>query len=171
MKFTRVLNLSILSLAFAFSVACGSKKQANDQAGNGDVSADSNIGAKDMQFDAQGSDSGNIKGLQTVHFSYDDASISSEARKTLASNAEWIKNNSSATVQVEGHTDERGSVEYNLALGERRAKAVKNYLQSLGISANRLTIISYGKEKPLDTSNTEAGMAKNRRANFVPLPK
>jgi peptidoglycan-associated lipoprotein len=161
----------LITATLGLSLACSSKKKADDGSKNGDVSADSSIGAKDMKFDPMGSDSGNIKGLSTIRFGYDDATISSEARKILANNAEWIKSNTDATVQVEGHCDERGSVEYNLALGERRAKAVKNYLVNLGIPSGRLTIISYGKEKPIDTSNTEAGMAKNRRANFVPLPK
>lgn len=157
--------------ALIFAVACASKKKSDDDNKTGDVSADTNIGAKDMKFDPMGSDSGNIKGLNTIRFGYDDAAISSEARKVLASNAEWIKQNPDTTIQIEGHCDERGSVEYNLALGERRAKAVKSYLSTLGINGKRMTVISYGKEKPIDTTNTEAGMAKNRRANFVPLPK
>jgi len=161
---------ALIVLTLGFSIACSSKKKVDDvQAG--DVAADSNVSSRDIKFDPRGSDSGSIKGLNTIRFGYDDASISSEARRILASNAEWIKANTDATIQVEGHCDERGSVEYNLALGERRAKAVKNYLIGLGIDGQRLTIISYGKEKPLDTTNTEAGMAKNRRANFVPLAR
>jgi peptidoglycan-associated lipoprotein len=175
MKFTLInqrLASALIVGAVIFSVACSNKKKEDDNAiKTGDTAADTSIGAKDMKFDPVGSDSGNIKGLNTIHFAYDDASIASDARKTLAANAEWIKNNPDTTVQIEGHTDERGSVEYNLALGERRAKAVKTYLAKLGIDGKRLTTISYGKEKPLDSSNTEAGMAKNRRANFVPLPK
>ena len=167
----RIWIRSLLALSLTFAVACASKKKTDDGVAAGDVSADGSIGGKDIQFDPMGSDSGNIKGLRTIRFGYDDAHISAEARKTLASNAEWIKANPATTVQIEGHCDERGSVEYNLALGERRAKAVKQYLASLGVDGKRMTIISYGKEKPIDTTNTEAGMAKNRRANFVPLPK
>jgi peptidoglycan-associated lipoprotein len=95
--------------------------------------------------------------------------LSSETRKDLAENAEWIKANPKVTVQIEGHCDSRGSVEYNLALGERRAKAVKNYLVSLGLNSKRMTIISYGEEKPVATGDSEEAYAKNRRANFVPL--
>jgi peptidoglycan-associated lipoprotein len=87
----------------------------------------------------------------------------------LSNNAEWIRTNANVTVQIEGHSDSRGSVEYNLALGERRAKSVKSYLTSLGIDSKRLTIISYGEEKPLALGDAEADYAKNRRANFVPL--
>lgn len=116
-----------------------------------------------------GSDSGNIAGLQTVNFDYDSATLSTETRKILADNAEWIRTNSAVTVQIEGHCDARGSVEYNLALGERRAKAVKSYLVSLGVDSKRMTIISYGEEKPLMTGDSESDYARNRRANFVPL--
>ena len=79
------------------------------------------------------------------------------------------RNNRYATIQIEGHCDSRGSVEYNLALGERRAKAVKAYMGSLGIDSKRMTIISYGEEKPIATGDSEDAYAKNRRANFVPL--
>ena len=130
------------------------------------------MASKDLNFDPAGSDSGNIAGLSTVHFALDKSTLSSEARKQLAQNADWIKNNSNAgVIQIEGHCDSRGSVEYNLALGERRAKAVKNYLVNLGIASDRLSILSYGKEKMLDYGDTEAAHTKNRRANFVPMPK
>lgn len=162
---------ALVVLALGLTIACSSKKKEEEGVQTGDVAADSNVGSRNIKFDPRGSDSGSIKGLNTIRFSYDDASITSEARRILSSNAEWIKANSDATVQIEGHCDERGSVEYNLALGERRANAVKKYLVGLGIDGSRLTVISYGKEKPLDTSNTEAGMAKNRRANFVPLAR
>lgn len=130
---------------------------------------DANIGSQDMSFDATGSDSGKISGLQSVHFDYDSSTLTQETRKQLSDNAEWIKKNTKTTVQIEGHCDSRGSVEYNLALGERRAKAVKNYLVSLGVDAKRMTIISYGEEKPIATGDSEEAYAKNRRANFVPL--
>ena len=93
------------------------------------------------------------------------------ARSLAAKNAAWMKANPDVTVQIEGHCDARGSTEYNLALGERRARAVKAYLVSIGVIASHLTIISYGKEKPLVAGTTEAAYAANRRANFVPLGK
>lgn len=122
-----------------------------------------------MNFDAQGSDSNKIAGLSTIYFDYDKSSLSAASREALKGNAEWIKKNSKVTVQIEGHTDSRGSIEYNLALGERRANAVKSYLQSLGVSAGRIKTISYGKERPLVTGESEEAWSKNRRANFVPV--
>ncbi len=152
------------------SVGCGSKKKAEDSVAAGDVSADGSIGARDMSFDGLGSDSGKIQGLSTINFDYDQAALSSQSRKTLAENADWIRQNAGVTVQIEGHCDSRGSVEYNLALGERRATSVKNYLVSLGVDPKRLTIISFGKEKPISNAESEEAYAQNRRANFVPLP-
>jgi peptidoglycan-associated lipoprotein len=122
-----------------------------------------------MNFDAQGSDSNRIEGLSTVFFDYDKSSLSSVSRDALKGNATWMKSNSNVTVQIEGHTDSRGSIEYNLALGERRANAVKSYLKSLGISESRLKTISYGKERPLVPGESEEAWSKNRRANFVPV--
>ena len=155
-----------LVLAMALS-ACASKKPKTDESAG--AAADSSIATKDMAFDAAGSDSGAISGLHSIHFDYDQSTLSSEARRLLGDNAEWIKQHSDVTVQIEGHCDARGSVEYNLALGERRAKSVKNYLVSLGVDGKRMTVISYGKEKPLVSGDNEEAYAKNRRANFVPL--
>lgn len=165
------LNALVLILAVSvFAVSCSSKKKAGDDIGGVEGQAlDSSISSQGLNYDQQGSDSGNISGLNSINFDYDSATLSADARKTLASNAEWIRANTAATVQIEGHCDSRGSVEYNLALGERRAKAVKSYLQSLGVDSKRMTIISYGEEKPLALGDTDSDYAKNRRANFVPL--
>ncbi len=122
-------------------------------------------------FNPSGSDSNGIDGLHTINFEFDRAAITSNARELLNKNADWIKKNNGSVVQIEGHCDEKGSVEYNFALGERRAKVTKDYLVNLGIDGNRLKIISYGKEKPLDRGDSEASYTKNRRANFVPLPQ
>jgi peptidoglycan-associated lipoprotein len=167
-------SLPLIATAFLLTAACASKKTNPDadkaQAGTEETGKmDPNVKTKDIAYDQKGSDGGGISGLVSVHFDYDSSTLSSETRKQLAENAEWIKNNPGPTVQIEGHCDSRGSVEYNLALGERRAKSVKNFLVSLGIDSKRLTIISYGEEKPLDTADTEQAYAKNRRANFVPL--
>lgn len=105
--------------------------------------------------------------LERIHFGFDRFDLSAEAQAILANNATWIKANPAAKVQIEGHCDERGSDEYNLALGERRALAAKNYLVSLGVPADRLSVISYGEERPLDPARTEAAYALNRRAEFV----
>lgn len=124
-----------------------------------------------MNFDPEGSDSGKIPGLNTVNFDYDQSNLTNKARTLLKENANWIKDNTDVVVQIEGHCDVRGSVEYNLALGERRAKSVKNYMVSLGVDPKRLTIISYGEEKTIDNGSSDEAHSRNRRANFVPLPK
>ncbi len=168
----RKLTVAMVGVLLVASCATKSKKGSDsDAAAGGAGGADEApvIAEKEMNFDPQGSDSGRISGLGTVYFEYDQARLTDTARKQLASNAEWIKGNPGATIQIEGHTDERGSVEYNLSLGERRARAVKAYLATLGIENNRLTIISYGEEKPLQSGESEAAWSKNRRANFVPL--
>lgn len=160
------LMRGLLGLALALTVSCA-KKVKEDQAGAGGDAA--GISSEAMSFNAAGSDSGAIAGLNTVNFAYDSSALDSNARALLKENAGWIKENSRITIQIEGHCDSRGSVEYNLALGERRAQAVKDYLASLGVDSKRMTVISYGKEKPLEIGDTEAVHAKNRRANFVPL--
>ncbi len=106
--------------------------------------------------------------LMKVYFDYNSYVLSSAAREILNKDADYLmKKNASVKVQVEGHCDERGSDEYNLALGEKRAKAVIEYLVTLGVPASRLSYISYGKEKPSDPGHDEAAWAKNRRADFV----
>ena len=102
-----------------------------------------------------------------AYFDYDDASLRADAKTALENNARYLERNSGSKAIVEGHCDERGSVEYNLALGERRAKAAKEFLVSYGIAASRLTTITYGKERPVDSGHDESAWAKNRRAHFV----
>lgn len=104
---------------------------------------------------------------ETIFFAYDDYTLTSESQGRLGKIAESLKGNGSAVVQIEGHCDERGSIEYNLALGERRAQSVKNYLTQLGVDGGRLSTISYGEEKPVAKGHNEAAWSKNRRAEFV----
>lgn len=104
---------------------------------------------------------------QNILFDYDRAELSDQAKGLLRDKAAWLQANPSNTVMIEGHCDERGTTVYNLALGERRANAVKNYLVDLGVSARRLETISYGEEKPLDPASTEAAHRINRRAQFI----
>lgn len=105
--------------------------------------------------------------LADIHFEYDRAVLTDEARGILEKHALWLQSHREAKITVEGHCDERGTTEYNLALGEQRARAAMEYLTSLGVAASRLRTVSYGKERPLDRSGTEAGFAKNRRAHFA----
>ena len=104
--------------------------------------------------------------LRAVYFGFDKAIISAEAAEILTANSAWLKDNDDMLLLVEGHADERGTTEYNLVLGERRAKAVAEYLASLGIAKDRISTISYGKERPVCSENTEACYTQNRRAVF-----
>jgi len=110
------------------------------------------------------------QGLEKVYFNFDSAALSEQARNTLVKDADLIKKIGKAKIRVEGNCDERGSDDYNLALGEKRAKEAVQYLANLGIPAERLTIISYGKEKPVAPGHDETSWAKNRRDELVVLP-
>ncbi|MBV8169476.1 MAG: peptidoglycan-associated lipoprotein Pal [Alphaproteobacteria bacterium] len=103
-----------------------------------------------------------------VFFAYDKADLSADARRTLERQAAWLRQWTNQRLTVEGHCDERGTREYNLALGERRANAVKDYLVALGVPASRLSTISYGKERPVVLGSNEAAWAQNRRGVSVP---
>jgi peptidoglycan-associated lipoprotein len=107
--------------------------------------------------------------MRDVHFGYDEYSIDGMARDTLAANASWLRDNARARVELEGHCDDRGTLEYNLGLGARRAKVVKDYLLTNGVAADRIATISYGEELPLCHDETEACWARNRRVHFVVL--
>ena len=108
-----------------------------------------------------------LKEVQDAYFDLDKADIRSDARAALAKSADFLRNYPQVKVVVEGHCDERGSTEYNLALGDRRAAAVKQYLVSLGIGADRVSTVSYGKEKPLCMESNESCWQQNRRGHFV----
>jgi peptidoglycan-associated lipoprotein len=105
--------------------------------------------------------------LDPVFFEYDASTLSEESQQALNRDAEVLKSHPTWVITIEGHCDERGTAEYNLALGERRAVAARSYLVSLGVAADRLRTVSYGKEFPFDPGHTEAAWAKNRRAHFV----
>jgi peptidoglycan-associated lipoprotein len=108
-----------------------------------------------------------LKEVQDAYFDYDKSDIRPDAREALGKTADFLRNYPQVKVTIEGHCDERGSTEYNLALGDRRATAVKQYLVSLGISADRMSTISYGKEKPFCTESNETCWQQNRRGHFV----
>ena len=113
-----------------------------------------------MKYDA-------LRQEQTLYFGYDKAQVNAKYLELLQAHADFLIKNPTQKVMIEGHCDERGTPEYNIALGERRAKAVAQYLQSLGVMASQITTVSYGEEKPLDLSRTKAGFAKNRRTELV----
>jgi len=101
------------------------------------------------------------------YFAFDDYSLNMDSQENLRAKAEWLKNNANSTFTIEGHCDERGSNQYNLALGERRAHSTKMFLVNQGVSSDRISIISYGEEKPVDSGHNEVAWAKNRRTEFL----
>ena len=112
-----------------------------------------------------------VADLKDIHFDFDKYDIRPGDAKLLDTNAAWLKSHDDQLVLIEGHCDERGTNEYNLALGERRAKSTMNYLVSQGVQASRITIISYGEERPTCTEKNEACWGKNRRAHFLVKPR
>ncbi|MDO6445803.1 peptidoglycan-associated lipoprotein Pal [Colwellia sp. 1_MG-2023] len=108
-----------------------------------------------------------LRSEHIVYFDFDKSSVSGEFAAILEAHAKFLNENSSVSVLVEGHADERGTPEYNIALGERRAKAVVTYLENMGVSSSQLTVVSYGEEKPMVKDRSESAFAKNRRAVLV----
>ncbi|MDO9172364.1 MAG: peptidoglycan-associated lipoprotein Pal [bacterium] len=106
-------------------------------------------------------------GIEDVYFAYDEYTLSAATMTTLTANAKIMKEHGDVVYLIEGHCDERGTVEYNLALGEKRAAAVRDYLANLGVKAGQLRVTSYGEERPFVAGSTEASWAKNRRAHFA----
>lgn len=124
-------------------------------------------GSSLSQFQKGQLGSGEQGPLGDIHFDYNDYTVRPQDSEILHSNADWLQKNPDRHVQIEGHCDERGSEEYNIALGAKRAQAAKDYLQTLGIAADRMSTISYGKELPLCTEHTEDCWAENRRDHFA----
>lgn len=106
-------------------------------------------------------------GLKPIYFDFDKSNLKSDAEATLKDNAAWLSKNSKKTVTVEGYCDERGSFEYNIALGDRRAKSAEGYLKNLGVDGKRLSTVSYGEDKPAATCHDESCWMKNRRDEFT----
>jgi peptidoglycan-associated lipoprotein len=107
------------------------------------------------------------KGLQPIYFDFDRALIREDARAIMKANADWLKSHPKVKIRIEGNCDERGTIEYNQALGQRRAAGAKKFLTDLGIAGGRISLISYGKEKQVCTESTEACWQKNRRDDFI----
>lgn len=107
--------------------------------------------------------------LEPVFFDFDQWSIREDQKEVMAQNSLWLKSNPNVSVRLEGHCDERGTAEYNLALGQKRAEGVKSFLEGLGISSQRMAAVSYGEERPLDPEHNEAAWMKNRRVDIVPV--
>ena len=147
-------NLLMVVLAGVFLTACATQKKVG-------------TGVSDVYT---GTDT--VKQLASgvpdrVFFATNDTVLTTASRETLRKQAAWLRKNSSINVVLEGHADERGTREYNLALGERRANSAKDYLMTYGISSNRISVISYGKERPVDSASTPLAWSKNRRSVTV----
>ncbi|MFM2485143.1 peptidoglycan-associated lipoprotein Pal [Celerinatantimonas yamalensis] len=150
------------------SQTAGTANGVNGQ--NGDGQTGVQVGAADQVLTPQEQQQKQLAELrqnQTIYFDFDKTTIKSQFIKLLEEHAAFLRNHPSIHVLIEGNTDERGTPAYNIALGERRAKAVAQYLESLGVSSDQISTISYGEEKPVDNTHTAAGMAKNRRAVLV----
>lgn len=177
MSVSRPIITALILVAMLLAAGCASKTVSEQEFGP--RPADSAVAATDVSrqpvplgVESQPVQSGpvadhrTVAGLERVHFAYNQFTLEEAARTILEQNAVYLRSNPGLKVVIEGHCDERGSDEYNLALGERRAMAAKNYLVSLGIAAERLSTISYGEEQPLVKAATEEGWAQNRRAEF-----
>ena len=160
----------ITALSLLFVAACATKpKDAADASGSGTTSSDSSVEGSITETAGSGIVAGSQEDLivnvgDRVFFGYDSSDLDSDALELLQDQVAWLKQNSSVSVTIEGHCDERGTREYNLALGEKRAQAVKNYLIGLGISPDRVATISYGKERPAVVGSNDGAWAQNRRS-------
>ncbi len=165
--FTRAFFTTLMVGLLA--VGCASNKPKNNQDGAANGADGANNG---LTLELNGdSDNNKAGGLKTVYFDFDSANLGGDSKETIKANAEYLKANANVDVQVEGHCDERGGRQYNLALGERRAKAVRDYMVALGVEAKRLSTVSYGSERPKVEGHDEAAWGQNRRANFVVTAK
>ena len=157
------LLLLLVVLCLVFLGSCKSGKQVDGTLPGAELSSESN------ETHDEGGEVENE--MQRIHFDYDKYNIRHDAAAIVEKNAEYLKSNPTIWIQIEGHCDERGSAEYNLALGEKRASAVKDYLIKLGIEKKRLSVISYGEEKALEAGSDEHAWSMNRRAEFIVVSK
>ncbi len=142
-------------------------QQKNDAGSKGLASNSGQSSSLDQLQKGQAVGTPSSSPLKDIYFDFDRADLRADARETLKANADWLKKNPTATVQIEGHCDERGTAEYNLALGARRAQSAKDYLVTLGIPVQRLSTVSYGQELPVCTEHNEDCWQKNRHDRFV----
>ncbi len=154
-----VKSIAVLSAVFLLSACDTNPTSTGDANGNGGVGQNSNYHGSTL--DAEG----NV--ADRVLFDLDSSQLDAEAQQILNTQAAWLKKNSNVNITLEGHCDERGTREYNIALGERRATAAKKYLVGLGVASNRISTISYGKERPAVVGSDESAWSQNRRAVSV----
>ncbi|MBI4517809.1 MAG: peptidoglycan-associated lipoprotein Pal [Deltaproteobacteria bacterium] len=168
----RLIPLVAVGLVLALvGVGCPSKKKVGEGEGGiaGLGSEEGLAGAGSLERHGAGLAPGAEGPLKDIQFAFDSFELDEAARQALRENHDWLKDNAKAKVEIEGHCDERGTVEYNLALGAKRARAAKDYLATLGVSSDRLTTISYGEELPICRDHDDACWERNRRVHFVVL--
>ena len=165
---------AVLAAAICVALAltgCASKKKPHGGVGEGGAGLGEEPlggrGGSSLEKFQQGTLGAGGGPLTDIHFDYDEFTIRPQDSEILRSNAEWLNKNGGSRVQVEGHCDERGSEQFNMALGAKRAQAAKEFLTTLGVASDRITTISYGKELPLCTEHDDSCWAQNRRAHFV----
>ena len=166
LTFKNLNRFLVLSFAALILAACTTTPQ--DTASTSSSSSASKVEVVDGVY--VGTDTVEMLAVDVpdwVFFAYDSYSLTSAAQATLAKQAKWLKANGSVTIAIEGHADERGTREYNLALGDRRANAAKDYLMTYGISSDRISVLSYGKERPVDSGSNPLSWSKNRRSVSV----
>ena len=155
MKLNKIFkNIFLIAFAGILLSACATKKVTNK------IQGDVYTGKDTIEYLASGVP-------DRVFFATNESVLTTASRETLRKQAAWLRKNSKLSVVLEGHADERGTREYNLALGERRANAAKDYLMTYGISGNRISVISYGKERPVDSGSNPLAWSKNRRSVTV----
>ena len=168
MKTNKLLSSLIWLLIFGVVTltlnACPKKQTVKKTPDQEEAKAEDSDEVATEELDIHGKNFVESKNLALVHFDYDSSELSNEAREILAENAEYLKKNNNLEVLVEGHCDERGTIAYNLALGQKRAASIIRYYISLGIPPKEVGSLSYGKEKPICMENTEECWATNRRA-------
>ncbi|MFH4498312.1 peptidoglycan-associated lipoprotein Pal [Vibrio diabolicus] len=173
MQLNKVLKGLLIALPVMAVTACSSSDDAASNTG----AATNNNGAVETTVATPIDQSGQLteqelkeqalRETQTIYFAFDNSTIAADYEEMLAAHASYLSKSPALNVTIEGHADERGTPEYNIALGERRAQAVANYLQALGVQADQISIVSYGEEKPLLLGQSDEVYAKNRRAVLV----
>ena len=161
MILSKIFKNTLLVLAACLVLsACATKKEVATEAITGQMQGDVYTGTDTVEYLASGVP-------DRVFFATNESVLTTRSRDTLRKQATWLRKNSDITIVLEGHADERGTREYNLALGERRANAAKDYLMTYGISSSRVSVISYGKERPVDSGSNPLAWSKNRRSVTV----
>ena len=159
MRLNKILKNTLLVLMACLALtACATKKEVSNV--QGQMQGDVYTGTDTVEYLADGVP-------DRVFFATNESILTTASRETLRAQASWLRKNPSINVVLEGHADERGTREYNLALGERRANAAKDYLMTYGISSDRITVLSYGKERPVDSGSNPLAWSKNRRSVTV----